>query len=172
MRETRRAGVGALAILLLGGIAVAADWPDWRGPDRDGRSAERGLPERWSPGGENLAWKAPYGARSTPVVADGHVYLVNGVGAGASLQERLLALDADTGKLAWEQRWNVFHSDVPPHRIGWSSPVVDRATGNLYAFGVAARSWASRATAGGCGSARWPRSSASSRPTAAAPSRP
>jgi outer membrane protein assembly factor BamB len=136
MQDSKRAIVIAAAALVLAGDASAEDWPDWRGPSRDGKSAEKGLPERWSPAGENLAWKAPYGARSTPVVAEGRVYLINGVGAGATLQERLVALDAGTGKLLWEHRWNVFHSDVPPHRIGWSSPVVDRDTGNVYAFGV------------------------------------
>jgi outer membrane protein assembly factor BamB len=126
----------ATAVLVLTGMAPADDWPEWRGPLRDGRSAEKGLPERWSPAGENLAWKAPYGARSTPVVARGRVYLINGVGAGETLQERVVALDAGTGRLLWEYRWNVYHSDVPPHRIGWASPVVDRETGNVYAFGV------------------------------------
>lgn len=136
MRQPRRASVMAAAVLVLAGVAPADDWPDWRGPARDGHSAEKGLPERWSPAGENLAWKAPYGARSTPVIAGGRLYLINGVGAGETLQERVVALDAATGKLLWEYRWNVYHSDVPPHRIGWASPVVDRETGNVYAFGV------------------------------------
>jgi outer membrane protein assembly factor BamB len=127
--------MAAAALALAAGLS-AADWPDWRGPLRDGHSADTGLPEKWSPAGENVAWKAPYGARSTPVVANGRVYLVNGVGAKETLQERLVALDAATGKLLWEYRWNVYHSDVPPHRIGWASPVVDLPTGNVYAFGV------------------------------------
>ncbi|HEY7510072.1 MAG TPA: PQQ-binding-like beta-propeller repeat protein, partial [Vicinamibacteria bacterium] len=136
MREAKRTVVTAAAALALAGVLPAADWPDWRGPARDGKSVETGLPEKWSPSGENLAWKAPYGARSTPVVAGGRVYLLNGAGSGATLQERVLALDADSGKLLWEYRWNVYHSDVPPHRIGWASPVVDLPTGNVYAFGV------------------------------------
>jgi outer membrane protein assembly factor BamB len=136
MRKGKRASVVASAAVTLAAAVMADDWPDWRGPGRDGRSAEKGLPERWSPAGENLAWKAPFGSRSTPVVADGHVYLLNGVGAAETLQERLVALDAATGGVVWEQRWNLYHSDVPPHRVGWSSPVVDRATGNVYAFGV------------------------------------
>ena len=115
--------------------AWGAEWPEWRGPNRDGRSVEKNLPEKWSLQGENLLWKAPYGARSTPVVFGGHVYLLNGAGKGETLQERLLCLDATTGKLLWEQRWNLYMSDVPPHRIAWASPAVDPATGNVYAFG-------------------------------------
>ena len=41
---------------------LADDWPDWRGPARDGISREKGLPEKWSLEGQNLAWKAAYGA--------------------------------------------------------------------------------------------------------------
>ena len=58
------------------------------------------------------------------------------MGTGDSVQERLVALDANTGKLVWEQRLNVFHSDVPAHRGGWASPSVDPATGIVYTFGV------------------------------------
>jgi len=113
----------------------AADWPEWRGPTRDGRSPEQKLPERWSLAGENLLWKAPFGARSTPVVFGNHVYLLNAAGKGETLQERLLCLDADSGKVLWEQRWNLYMSDVPPHRIAWASPAVDPETGTVYAFG-------------------------------------
>ena len=49
-------------------------------------------------------------------------------------QERVMAFNADTGKLLWEHRYNLFTSDVPPHRIAWASPAVDPATGNIYAF--------------------------------------
>jgi outer membrane protein assembly factor BamB len=114
----------------------AGDWPEWRGPWRDGTSREKGLPEKWSLSGENLAWKAPYGARSAPVVYGNRLYLQNGAGEGETLQERLLCLDADSGKLLWERRWTVYLSDVPPHRIAWASPAVDPETENVYGFGA------------------------------------
>lgn len=115
--------------------ATRSDWPNWRGPARDGISMEKGLPVRWSPAGENLAWKAPYGGRSAPIVMSDRVYLQNSVGNGATLQERVICFNADNGKLIWEHRFNVFNSDVPPHRVGWASPVGDPATGNVYALG-------------------------------------
>ena len=37
-----------------------------------------------------------------------------------------MCFNADTGKLLWEHKYNLFTSDVPPHRIAWASPVVDR----------------------------------------------
>src|ERR1051326_7054509 len=110
-----------LAFAVIGG----SDWAEWRGPARDGLST-----------GENLAWKAPYGGRSAPIVVGDHVYLQNTAGSGETEQERLMCFNADSGKLLWEHRFNVYLSDVPPHRVGWASPVGDPATGNVYAFGV------------------------------------
>src|SRR6185295_14998057 len=78
-----------------------ADWPDWRGPARTGASSETGLPSAWSPAGQNLAWKAPYGGRSAPVVFGDRLYLQNTAGEGAMMQERLMCFHADTGKVLW-----------------------------------------------------------------------
>jgi len=114
------------------------DWPEQRGPQRDGTSAERDLPERWTLNGENFLWRAPYGGRSAPVVMGNRVFVQNPAGRGADLQERVMCLDADTGKVLWEHRFNIFQSDVPPHRVGWASPSVDPETGNVYALGVGA----------------------------------
>ncbi len=122
-------------VMFVAAPVVANDWTEWRGPARDGKSPEKNLPSRWSPAGENLTWKAPYGGRSAPIVMGDRVYLQNSVGKGETLQERVVALDADTGKFLWEHRFNIYLSDVPPHRIGWPSPVGDPATGNIYVFG-------------------------------------
>jgi outer membrane protein assembly factor BamB len=116
--------------------AQGADWPEWRGPNRDGISAEKSLPEKWTLNGENFLWRIPVGGRSAPVVWGNHVYIQNSAGEGESLQERVMCLDANTGKTLWEQRFNVFLSDVPPHRTGWASPAVDPETENVYALGV------------------------------------
>lgn len=125
-----------LLCLLASLTLVAGDWSFWRGPNGDGISAETDLPETWSPEGENLAWRAPYGARSAPIVLNGRVYLQNAVGQGETLQERVMCLDADSGEVLWEHRFNVYLSDVPTHRVGWPSPTADPATGNIHVFGV------------------------------------
>ncbi len=116
--------------------ATTSDWAEWRGPARDGVSLEKGLPAKWSPAGDNLAWKVPYGGRSAPIVMGNRVYLQNTAGKGETEQERVMCFDADNGKLLWEHRFNIYLSDVPPHRVGWASPVGDPATGNVYVFGV------------------------------------
>ena len=108
------------------------DWPEMRGPSRDGISRERGLIDRWAPNGENFLWRAPYGGRSAPIVMGNRVYVQNPSGRGTNLQERVMALDANTGRVVWEYRFSLFQSDVPPHRIGWASPAADPHTGNVY----------------------------------------
>jgi outer membrane protein assembly factor BamB len=117
-------------------LTAANDWTDWRGPARDGNSPETGLASSWSRDGENLAWRAPFGARSAPIVVGGRIYLQNAAGAGPNLQERIQCIDADSGELLWEHGINLYMSDVPPHRVAWASPVADPATGNVYAFTV------------------------------------
>ncbi len=114
------------------------DWPEARGANRDGTSAETGLPTTWDLKGSNLLWRAPFGGRSAPIVMGNHVYVQNPSGRGTALQERVMALDADSGKVLWEYKFNIFQSDVPPHRVGWASPAADPETGNVYALSVGA----------------------------------
>jgi outer membrane protein assembly factor BamB len=131
-------------ILLISLTAIAqrkvalGDWPEQRGPNRDGISQEKNLPDKWSLAGENLLWRVPYGGRSAPVIMGNHLYVQNPSGRGAEEQERVMCLDPDTGKVIWEYKFNVFQSDAPAHRVGWASPAVDPETGNVYAFGVGA----------------------------------
>ena len=134
--------------------SASEDWTDWRGPGRDGHSSETGLPTSWSRDGENLAWRAPYGGRSTPIILGDHLYLQNGAGEGASLQERIMCLDVETGELLWEHRINIYLSDVPPHRVGWASPVGDPTTGNIFVYTVGGSVYAFSAD----GSVLWERS--------------
>ena len=131
----------ALVLTLASGMAVlsANDWPELRGPNRDGTSSETGLPESWSPAGQNVAWSLPYGGRSTPVIFGNRLYLQTSTTGETSLtQERLVAVDTDTGKVVWEKRVSQYMSDVPQDRVAWASPAVDTATGNIYMFTIAA----------------------------------
>ena len=114
------------------------DWPEARGPNRDGISVETGLPNSWDLKGSSLLWRAPFGGRSAPIVMGNRLYVQNPAGRGTALQERVMALDVDTGKMLWEYRFNIYQSDVPPHRVGWASPAADPETGNIYALGVGA----------------------------------
>ncbi len=116
--------------------ALAGDWMHWRGAQQRGVSSETDLPSDWSPDGKNLLWKAPLGCRSTPLVLNDRVYMVSRIGDGEHQQERVVALDLDTGDLIWEHRFNVFLTDVVYHRLGWANLAADPETGNIYAHGV------------------------------------
>jgi len=113
--------------------AESLDWPHWRGPGYNGTSRETGLIDDWNPKGKNVLWsRDDLGGRSTPVVLRGRLYMLAATPAG----ERIVCLDAATGKNQWEQQFNVWLSDVPRERVGWSSPVADSDTGRVYALGV------------------------------------
>ena len=134
VRTALPAGLALTFLLPAAAQLAAQNWPEWRGPARTGVSVAQNLPSAWSLAGENLAWKAPYGGRSAPVVFGDRLYLQNATGSGATLQERLMCLNADTGKVLWEHKYNIFTSDAPTHRIAWASPAVDPATGNVIAI--------------------------------------
>ncbi len=117
------------------------DWTFWRGPSYNGTSVETGLIDDWDPrGGEgsNVAWRREdLGGRSTPIVMNGKIYLLARAEPETPREgERVLCLDAVTGKTIWENRFNVFLSDVPDTRVGWSSVSGDPETGYVYALGV------------------------------------
>lgn len=119
--------------------AAASDWTSWRGPGQNGFAQEKAVVTTWSPQGENLIWKVPIEGRSTPLVMNGRVFAITPVGdilKPIELQERVIALDAETGKTVWEYRFNVFDSDIVPQRVGWTSLVGDPETGNVYAHGT------------------------------------
>ena len=128
-----------LSLLFASASGVSANWPEWRGPGRDGVSHETNLPARWSPSGENLAWTLPFGGRSAPVTFRDRLYLLTTVGDLANTQERLVAVDQNSGKVLWDRRFSIYLSDVPQHRAAWASPAVDPETGNIYVFTVGAQ---------------------------------
>jgi outer membrane protein assembly factor BamB len=117
----------------------AADWASWRGPFQSGVSPDSNLPATWSDDPKkpvNFLWKAPYGCRSTPIVMDGHVYINNQVGQGINEQERVMCFDAVSGKVLWEKKFSVFHTDIVSVRLGWTHLAGDPDTGNVYWHGT------------------------------------
>ena len=121
-------------------VSASADWPTWRGPTFDGAASATGLAEDWDArGGEgsNLLWKRDdIGGPCTPVVMDGRLYTIQRSRPNTPTEgERIVCLDAATGETIWETAFNVWLSDVPAERVGWSSVVADPSTGNLYALG-------------------------------------
>jgi outer membrane protein assembly factor BamB len=100
MRLGRAMGVTATALLLAGVVLSAADWPQWRGPRRDGIAAETGLLKTWPAEGPPLVWRASGAGNgySSFAVAGGRLYTLGAKGP----QEYLIAYDVATGKPTWE----------------------------------------------------------------------
>jgi outer membrane protein assembly factor BamB len=79
-------------------LHLHAQWPQFRGPDGQGHSEERGLPLEWSES-KNVMWKASVPGRgwSSPAIADGRVWLTTATaGNGGSL--RVLAIGLESGR--------------------------------------------------------------------------
>jgi outer membrane protein assembly factor BamB len=132
MKRLPRFCPGPLVVLvLLPGVAPAADWPQFRGPDATGVSAETGLPDAWS-ATENVAWKVPIPGRgwSSPIVWGEKVFITTAVGEGKEDAPKkglyfggnrdappasphrwvVLCLDLETGKTLWER---TVHQGLP-----------------------------------------------------------
>jgi outer membrane protein assembly factor BamB len=125
--------VPVLAVLATAVPASSADWPSWRGPDRNSISPEKGLVSSWSREGENLVWRQEFTARATPIVMGGRVCVTGRIGTGLDRQEAVACWDADTGKKLWEKGFPVYNTTVPFTRVGWAALAGDPETGNVYA---------------------------------------
>ena len=96
--DSMRLAVVLVAVSVSIPAVHAEDWPTFRGPTGQGHSSEQGLPLEWSES-DNIVWKTPVPGRgwSSPVVADGRVWLTTATADGAG-SLRLLAYEVDTGR--------------------------------------------------------------------------
>jgi outer membrane protein assembly factor BamB len=119
--------------LLLLPLLLAADWPGWRGPNRDGISTEAGLLKAWPRGGPKLLWSVDGlgGGYSTPSVADGKLYVL-GDHKG---EEYVHALKVPGGKKLWSVKIGKIgeNRDCPPYPGPRSTPTIN--DGLVYALG-------------------------------------
>lgn len=120
----------ALAVTV--STALAADWPDFRGPNRDGVYAGGDIPAELPAGGPPVVWEKSVGQGfSNPVVANGRVILFHRVGA----EEVIEALELETGKTLWKHAYATKYRDDFGFDPGpRASPVV--AGGQVYTFGA------------------------------------
>jgi outer membrane protein assembly factor BamB len=126
LRRSACAKIAAGTLLFpLCGICAAApgDWPQFRGPNRDGVSAETGLLQQWPQGGPRLAWRATGlggGYSSLSIVAN-HIFTIGEKGDSSFV----LVLNAADGQPDWNARLG--KSGAP----GWGSFEGPRATPTL-----------------------------------------
>lgn len=98
--------------LAMGGGVYAEDWPQWRGKNRDAVLREANLLDELPNGDLPRAWSVPIGAGySGPTVSKGRVFVSDhGIGDSANKVERVLCLDAETGKQIWEHVYDVIYT--------------------------------------------------------------
>jgi outer membrane protein assembly factor BamB len=113
MLSLRRATILLVALAAVGtrlDPLSAADWPQWRGPNRDGKSAETGLLKSWPEGGPPRVWMYTAGGNGYggPAVVGGKLYFMGVRGD----REALIALDAATGDEQWVAPLSsLYHND-------------------------------------------------------------
>ena len=138
-RVGRGLALSAAALLAGAAGAGAGDWPEFRGPDGQGHSAEQGLPVEWSES-RNVAWKTavPGLGWSTPAIADGRAWVTTATADDEGGSLRLLAFDVESGRKAVDAelfRTGDESAPNPKNSLASPSPIVDR--GRVYAhFGT------------------------------------
>ena len=113
-------------------LLTASDWPEWRGPHRDGVVTEE--PKNW-PEKLNLKWKIEVGiGHASPVMAAGSIYDF----ARQGDKEMVRSIDPSNGKIRWKQQYAAPYTMNPaavPHGEGpKATPLY--ANGKLYTFGI------------------------------------
>lgn len=132
-----RAWVGCALALAAASSCLAEPvrgWLSWRGPEQVGISRETGLPEKLAL--TDALWVADFPGQSTPVIANGRLFIMGYLGEGADLQEGVACFDAETGKKLWQRLYNDFISDTIYLRYATASPAVDPETGNVFMQGT------------------------------------
>src|SRR5262245_23033295 len=128
--------------LLLSAAARADDWPQWRGPNRDAVWKETGILESFPPGGLKVRWRAPVGwGYSSPVVAQGRVFLTDSQLVRPKSEERVHCFDEATGKPLWTYSYDASYPDwaftVNNEGRPTSTPIVN--SGKVYTLGMVGR---------------------------------
>src|SRR4051812_9230720 len=101
MKLFRCAVMGVLAAGFLQAEAAVDGWLSWRGPNQNGTSMEKGLPDKVDP--QKPLWMADFPGQSTAVVANGRVFVMGYLGQGPDLQEGVACFDAESGKKLWQR---------------------------------------------------------------------
>jgi outer membrane protein assembly factor BamB len=86
-------------LLVVAGSSLAADWPQWQGPNRDGKSADTGLLQEWPQEGPPLAWRVDNlgGGDAGPAIAAGRIFIMSNRGE----EEVVWALSEKDGSEIW-----------------------------------------------------------------------
>ena len=141
--RTRLFTTTGMAVLLAMVTISAENWPQWRGPQLNGVSREKGLPLTWNgETGDNITWKLAMPSRSgaTPIIWRDHIFL-NVATADATGDLELWAVDRTKGEILWKAPMGGGNNRQRKQNMSTPSPVTDgtnvwtmTGTGVLKAF--------------------------------------
>src|SRR5437870_873655 len=142
--KTKPLALIAIYLVSTATLAIAGDWPQWLGPNRDGVWRESGILDRFPKDGPKIRWRTPIaGGYASPAIAGGKGYVTDRAidkgerhkkGKGPIVgKERVLCLDEKTGKILWT------HEYTCTYRVGYpagprTTPVVHE--GKVYTLGT------------------------------------
>jgi outer membrane protein assembly factor BamB len=128
--------VGLVLFLCLGVLsnnnaARGADWPQWRGPNRDGVCSETGLLKSWPADGPKLLWEITGlgTGYSSMAIVDGRLYTMGDINLDSEQAQYVLAYDLNTHERIWAAKVGPKHDDGPR-----CTPTID--DGLVYAIGT------------------------------------
>ncbi len=134
-----------LIVALTAAQLSADDWPGWMGKNRDNRWSADNILTKFPEGGPKIVWRAPVaGGYAGPAVVGDRVYVTDFVSSGDAKvdnfdrkalagQERVLCLDAKTGKEVWSHSYSVTYAISYPAGPR-CTPIVN--DGRLYTLGA------------------------------------
>jgi outer membrane protein assembly factor BamB len=125
--------LAASLALLNASLATAEDWPQWRGPARNGISAEAGLLQQWPAEGPKLVWQVndAGGGYSTPSIVGDRLYVMGNEGTD---NEFVQARKVADGQIIWTTKvGGVGPNEGPQYPGARGTPTVDGE--HLYAIG-------------------------------------
>lgn len=137
--------VATMLLFTLAANCMGDDWPGWMGKNRDNRWPADNIVTKFPAGGPTVVWRAPVaGGYSGPAVAGDRVYVTDFVAGGDAKvdnferkalagQERVLCLDAKTGKEIWKHEYPVTYAISYPAGPRCTA-IVDE--GRLYTLGA------------------------------------
>jgi outer membrane protein assembly factor BamB len=146
-------GPTVVLLLLLTRVAAvrAEDWPQWRGPNRNGEWSESGIFETFPPNGLKMSWRAPVGIGfSSPVVADGRVFVTDSELAKPKASERVHAFEAVTGQKLWSHSYDVNYPDGAFDERSLRGPIATPVVndGRIYTLGASGKVFSLEAVKG------------------------
>jgi outer membrane protein assembly factor BamB len=123
-----------LLFALLASPALAEDWPQWRGPRADGTWQGPAVPEKWSDAGPKQLWKQPIGGGYSGISVVGKRVITMDRQKEPAEVERILCLDADSGRELWTHQYPVVYGMLDYGNGPRAAPTI--ADGRVYTLGA------------------------------------